>query len=153
MLFNCGIIKEGTEQILEADASKGIRPAVFRVQAQQKSLNYEIAVPLEKAAELAAGIGMQPNEKIAVGFEWGGWTREIKAAVAGQFGDSGARAQDQKSSDSMGELTGAGGDPRGLGGMRMGDSPEIAAMRKRQPKKYDFWVNIELAATIDQNIN
>lgn len=140
-LFHCGIKKKDTEEIVTAEENARITPAVFRMERQQKTLIYEMAIPLEKATELAPGIGTKIGENLTVGFEWGGWTKELKQVVSSQMGAAGSRARDIKASD---DLTGEGGDPRSVRGARMSDAPTLAAMRKRQPKKYLFWVDVKL---------
>lgn len=142
-MFHYGIISKDSKELLTAEEHEDIMPAVFRSQVQQQTVIYEFAVPLERATEFAPGIGTRPGEEITVGFEWGGWIRELKEAVASGMGATGARARDQRASD---DLKGEGGDPSDVRGMSIGDAPELAAMRKKQPPKYTFWVDIELAA-------
>jgi len=142
-LFHSGIIEKGVKDIVTAEESERITPAVFRMARQQKAFIYELAIPLERATKLAPGIGTKAGESLSVGFEWGGWTQELKKVVASTMGATGSKARDQRASD---DIAGKGaGDPRGVSRMRMGDSPDLARMRKRQPKKYIFWMDVKLA--------
>lgn len=142
-VFYYGMIGKGVKQIQPAVEREGILPAVFRYGRLEKALLYEFAIPLERAAELAPGIGTQPGQTVKVGFEWGGWSRNLQQFSASQFNQMATMARSDRPSD---DPTGEGGDPGGVSGMRMGDSPDIAAMRKMQPKKYDIWVDVGLAA-------
>lgn len=141
-LFHSGIIKKDTEEIVTAEESERITPAVFRMAREQKTFTYEIAIPLEKATELAPGIGTKAGENLAVGFEWGGWTKDLKQLVASQMGAAGSRARDERAADDPAR---EGADPQSVRGMSWSDRPELAAMRKSQPKKYMFWVDVKLA--------
>ena len=141
-LFHCGIITKDTEEIVTAEESERITPAVFRMVREQKTFTYELAIPLERATELAPGIGTKPGESLTIGFEWGGWTKDLKQLVASQMGAAGARARDERAAD---DPAGEGADPRDVRGMSWDDRPELAAMRKRQPKEYILWVNVKLA--------
>ena len=140
-VFHYGIIHKGKKEVLNADESEGILPAVFRINRDQAGLLYEFAVPLKKAKELAPGIGTEAGKTVILGFEWGGWSRQLQQSSASSMAAMGARARDERASDNLTD----GSDPGAVSGMRMGDAPEMAAMRKMQPKKYDFWVNVQLA--------
>jgi hypothetical protein len=142
VMFYCGIIGKGSKEITKAEESEKILPASFRIGSQQKTFIYEFAIPLEKATESAPGIGVQPGATLMLDFDWGGWSRELKEAVVSGLSAAATRAKDQRASD---DLTGGGGDPSDVARMRMGDAPEMAAMRKRKPKQYDIWVNLKLA--------
>lgn len=140
-VFHYGIISKGKKEVLNADESEGILPALFRINRDQTGLAYEFAVPLKKATELAPGIGTEPGETVILGFEWGGWSRQLQQVTAASMAARGAQARDQRASDNLTD----GSDPGGAGRMRETDAPEMAAMRKMQPKKYDFWVSVQLA--------
>ncbi len=142
LMFYCGIIGKGSKEIVKAEESEKILPASFRMGSQQKAFIYEFAIPLEKATELAPGIGVQPGATLMLDFDWGGWSRELKEAAISGLSAAATRARDQRASS---DLTGGGGDPSDVSRMRMGDAPEMAAMRKRKPKQYDIWVNLKLA--------
>jgi len=142
LMFYCGILGKGFKQIMRADESEKILPAAFRIGGQQKTFIYEFAVPLEKATQLASGVGARPGETLTIGFDWGGWSKEIKQAVASRMGDEASKARDQRASD---DHTGEGGGGQDARRMQMGDAPEMAAMRKMKPKQYDLWLNLKLA--------
>ena len=143
-VFYYGMISKGVKHIQQAEEREGILPAVFRYAPQpNRAVLFEFAVPLVRAADLAPGIGTQPGQTVKVGFEWGGWSRSLQQFSASQFNQMATAARADRPRE---DPTAEGGDPAAAGGMRMGDAPDIAAMRKMQPKKYDFWVDVNLAA-------
>jgi hypothetical protein len=137
------MISKGVKHVQQADEREGILPAVFRYGQQGRTLVYEFAVPMARATDLAPGIGTEPGQTVKIGFEWGGWSRSLQQFSASQFNQMATAARADKPRE---DPTAEGGDPMAVSGMRMGDSPDIAAMRKMQPKKYDLWVDISLAS-------
>jgi hypothetical protein len=143
-VFYYGMISKGVKNIQQAEEREGILPAVFRYGPQPgRTVVYEFAIPLARAAVLAPGIGSQPGQTVRIGFEWGGWSRALQQFSASQFGQMATAARADKPRE---DPTAEGGEPAAAAGMRMGDAPDIAAMRKMQPKKYDIWVDVNLAA-------
>lgn len=120
----------------EAEAATGeeVKPAIFRSAQQQNGIVYEFSIPLERKIQTAPGIGAEPGELIKVCFEWGGLTEQQKAARMARV-VRGAGARDRPSNPAV--------DPseaidRGTGAGRMPTT-------KGTPKKYDFWVDVQLA--------
>lgn len=105
------------------------KPAIYRIQQdQEKNVAIEFAVPLARVAELAPGIDTDPGKQIKVGFEWGGLTEAMKQARMNRF-----QNQSERSAEKVSEQP--------VGGTRASTS------RGRQsPKKYDFWVDVQLAS-------
>lgn len=118
---------------------EGIRPAVFRLKSEQKKVVYEFAVPLEKAADLAPGVGAKPGDPLKIGFEWGGWTPETKAAAAARLGARGSQAG---MSAGGSDITGAGGAIGSAGGGLPRE--QLQQMRRMMPKEYTFWYDVQL---------
>lgn len=143
-LFNYGIINKGSKQVLNADESQGILPAAFRISREQMALCYEFAIPLKRAAELAPGLGTEPGKTVTLNVEWGGWSKQMQQFTAAEMAQMETRARDERASDDL-AVRGDASDPQDVSGMRMGESPGMASMRKMQPKKFDFWVNVRLA--------
>jgi hypothetical protein len=105
------------------------KPAVYRIQQDQdKNVAIEFAIPLARVAELAPGIGTEPGKKIKVGFEWGGMTEAMKQARMNRF-----KSQSERSAEKVSEQP-AGG------------TTASTARGRRSPKKYDFWVDVQLAS-------
>ncbi len=95
---------------------------------------YEFAIPLEKAAGLAPGIGTEPGQNLKIGFEWGGLTEEMKKQRLTGVGAQSTRATGDRATGLTQERS-----------SRPRDSAGLASVRKRSPKKYDFWVDVKLA--------
>ncbi|MBU4329536.1 MAG: hypothetical protein KKB53_03430, partial [Acidobacteria bacterium] len=95
---------------------------------------------LEKAVELAPGVGAEPGDALVIGFEWGGWTAETKAAAAARMGAQGSQAgMSAGGTDFTGDRSGDGGDS-GL------PREQLQQMRRMMPKEYSFWYDVQLAA-------
>jgi hypothetical protein len=113
------------------------RPAVFKYASQGPGVVYEFSVPLARGSDLAAGLGAAPGASVAVGFEWGGETEEMRSAAAKRLREGANTANEQVGAG----MAGTGGLDSGAGG-RGGP----AAKRPAAPKKYAFWTKIKLAA-------
>lgn len=112
------------------------RPAVFKYAAEGPVAVYEFSVPLARGSELAAGVGAAPGASVAVGFEWGGETEEMRKAAAKRLREGANTANEQ-----------VGG---GLGGQSLDSGPRGAgpsAKRMPTPKKYVFWTTVKLATS------
>jgi hypothetical protein len=124
-------INKKSKSRYQSSESSEIKPAVFRVMKQQKSLVFEFAINLKRMMEQAPGLGIEPGKKVKVGFEWGGMTKEMKAEVKRR---SGALERSRSPSDdalSNRASEGAGSSvPMGI---------------PSGPKKYSFWVDVQLA--------
>jgi hypothetical protein len=119
--------KKAKENTPEAPADAKV--AVYRIQQdQEKNVAIEFAIPLARVAELAPGIGTKPGEQIKVGFEWGGMTEAMKQARMNRF-----QSQSERSTAKISEQP--------AGGTRASTS-----RGRRSPKKYDFWVDVQLAS-------
>ncbi len=122
-----------TKEKSEAKTSTGeeIKQAIFRSAQQENGIVYEFSIPLERKIEKAPGVGAEPGELIKVCFEWGGLTDQMKAARAarGQGSSGSPMSPAVRPTEAMDTGTGAGAMPRVRG----------------TPKKYSFWVNVQLA--------
>lgn len=134
IVFRCQIKNKGDKEEKDAVSREGILPAVFRVKSQQKKIVYEFAVPLARPEPYTAGVGTDPGNAVKVGFQWGGWTREMKRNAADRLAASGSRA---RASRAVGLESERGGASSG--------TPPLSSMRRRKPKEYNFWVDIQLA--------
>jgi len=111
-----------------------VKRALFRFAKEQDTVIYEFAIPLEKRVELATGIGIEPGKAIKIGFEWGGMTKTMRESRMKRMGDQSIRTSATKASDLKGERR----DGRA-------SSNTMSSMRKRSPKKYSFWADVQLA--------
>ncbi len=115
----------------------GLIPAIFRAeQSQDGAYIWEFAIPMARRADMAPGIGASPGQLIKVGFEWGGPTEEWKQAQAARIGSQSAQAR----------ATEAGGlTSEREASSRLDSDIGLAGMRRAMPKKYNFWVDVQLA--------
>ncbi len=125
------IINKKSKSRSQSSESSEIKPAVFRVMKQQKSLVFEFGINLKRMMEQVPGSGIEPGKKVKVGFEWGGMTKEMKAEV-------------KRRSAALERTRSSGGDEvdnRASAGA--GRSVPIGLLSG--PKKYSFWVDVQLA--------
>ena len=112
-------------------AKKGAKTASFRFLKQQNNFVFEFVVPLEMIVTNIPDLKEEPAQKIKVGFEWGGLTKEMKAAL-------------MRRRAALGETRGMEFEPdSNLAGAGAGSSVPIGALAG--PKKYEFWLNVQLA--------
>jgi bisphosphoglycerate-dependent phosphoglycerate mutase len=109
--------------------------AVFNSTQSQDRIVYEFAVPLEKPADDAFGIGVQPGQSIKVAFEWGGMTEEMKQARLSRMGQMSTRG---------GASAGGVGDMTSERQVNSG-SADMASIRRNAPKQYCLWVDVVIA--------
>jgi hypothetical protein len=125
------IINKKSKSRSQSSESSEIKPAVFRVMKQQKSLVFEFAFNLKRMMEQVPGSGIEPGKKVKVGFEWGGMTKEMETEV-------------KRRSAALERTRSSGGDEvdnRASAGA--GSSVPMGLLSG--PKKYSFWVDVQLA--------
>ena len=103
-----------------------VQPAVYKYAAKGGMLIYEFLVPLVRANDNLAGVGVEAGKTVMVGIEYGGMTEEMRKARNRQTGDAGI-ANEQVTA--------------GMG--RVGNI--IGSTGGTTPKKYTFWTEIQLA--------
>jgi hypothetical protein len=112
-----------------SDVPAEAKPALYRMQKEQEgTIGFEFAIPLTREADLAPGIGTEAGKQIKVGFEWGGMTEAMKQARMERF-----RSRSERSAETVSDQP-AGG------------TTASTARGRRSPKKYDFWVDVQLAS-------
>jgi hypothetical protein len=124
-----------------SEAQDPIIPA-FRNSIQQKTVIYEFLIPLKRLAELSKEIGANPGKAVQVCFEWGGATKELERAAAGQISSQATRATGESGMGGLKSERDTSAE-KVLGDVESGS--ELAAMRKRIPQQYSFWVEVKLA--------
>lgn len=137
-LFDCSLVDSEGKVFAPAVGGGQSLPPVFRLGRNGQDVVYEFRVPLSKREDHPAAIGTSPGQTIKVGFEWGGLTKEMRAAMAARIGDQGAQAK-QGNSD-FGENIAEGREDNRT------SSASLASML-RGPKKHSFWVDLTLAAS------
>jgi hypothetical protein len=103
------------------------RPAVFKYAPDGQAVAYEFSVPLLRGSDAVAGVSSEAGGAIAVGFEWGGQTAEMKKAAAKRLREGANFANEDADR----------GDPQIIGSTKSGPTP----------KKYSFWTTVKLAAS------
>lgn len=129
---NVFIINKDEETIRPSAEHK---PAVFKSARYEDRIVYEFAVPLEKPADNAFGIGTQPGQSFKMAFEWGGMTEEMKQARLSRMAQMSTRGG--SSAGGVGDMT---SERRVSSG-----SAEMASLRRNAPKQYCVWVDVATA--------
>ena len=103
-----------------------VQPAVYKYAAKGSLLIYEFLVPLVRANENLAGVGVEPGKTVMIGIEYGGMTDEMRRARNRQTGNAGI-ANEQVVTGRAGKIIDStGGD--------------------KSAKKYTLWSLVQLAA-------
>jgi hypothetical protein len=124
------IVNEKSEPGSEPSESSKIKPAAFRVMKQQNLLVFELAIPLKRMTEQTSAVGIEPGKKVAIGFEWGGMTEEMRKEAKRR---SAALERTRSSSDDAADNTAGAG---------VGSSVPMGLLSG--PAKYSFWVEVQL---------
>jgi hypothetical protein len=137
-LFDSSLVDGDGKVVAPAVGGGQSLPPVFRLGRSGQDVVYELRVPLSKREDHPAAIGTSAGEAIKVGFEWGGMTKEMRAAMAARIGDQGVQARSGGGSIDSNNLAEGREDNSEGGG-------SLASML-RGPKKHSFWVDLTLAA-------
>ena len=129
--FYQGDVKDKKGKILTPTALGGeLAVPLFRAQAKQKMMVYELVMSLRILEKLSAKDKMEPGKTVKVGFEWGGLTERMKAQRMRRLEQGSAKE------------TGSGAQSVWGAEKQEGSSEPL---RRKGPKKYSFWVDVELA--------
>jgi hypothetical protein len=133
-IFYQGDVRDKKGNILTPAALGGeLAVPVFKSQPKQKMMVYEFVMPLRILENLSAKHKMEPGKTVKIGFEWGGLTERMKAERMARLERSTTREAERRAKDIReGEV------------QKIGDEP-VAPELKKGPKKYSFWVDVELA--------
>jgi hypothetical protein len=131
VFFNEVLDRKGNASIIDSGPSA---PA-FNSMKGGGVVAYEFRIPLKKGAEQPGGIGTEPGKDFKIGFEWGGMTEEMRKQRLMGVSDSGTGGR----ADSATGLT----SERSKSAAR--DGTGLSSVRKRSPKKYNFWAEVNLA--------
>jgi hypothetical protein len=138
--YDCERINKISKSLFKFSEAQDPKIPLFRNSSQQKTIVYEFLIPLKRLAEISTEIGADPGKTVQVCFEWGGATKEMKEALAGQISDRATRATAERPVG----LTEERDTGEGVGDVEH-DRSQLAAMRKRIPQQYSFWVEVKLA--------
>ena len=129
--FYQGDVKDKKGKILTPTALGGeLAVPLFRAQAKQKMMVYELVMSLRILEKLSAKHKMEPGKTVKVGFEWGGLTERMKAQRMARLEQGAVRDSERRAKEGETQRTG-------------GTSGE--ARLSKGPKKYSFWVDVNLA--------
>lgn len=137
-LFDCSLVDGEGKVVTPAVGGGQSLPPVFRLGRSGQDVVYELRVPLPKGEDHPAAIGTSPGQALKVGFEWGGMTKEMRAAMAARMGDQGVQARSGGGSIDNNNIAEGREDT--------GDSGASLAPMLRGPKKHLIWVDLTLAA-------
>lgn len=133
-IFYQGDVRDKKGNILTPTALGGeLAMPIFKSQPKQKMMVYEFVMPLRILEKLSAKHKMEPGKTVKIGFEWGGLTERMKAQRMARLEQGTAREAESRAKDVReGEVQRTGGSSGSLGS-------------RKGPKKYSFWVDVELA--------
>ncbi|MBN2408547.1 MAG: hypothetical protein JXE07_02325 [Candidatus Aminicenantes bacterium] len=126
VIFAATAVNKKGEEIFPAGPVPDVDLPGFRYGRLEGQVVYELRVPLCSRDHHPAGIGAEPGKALKLGFEWGGMTEEMKAAMRGRGG--GMPGTDMTAERTTGSYS--------------GPVPDVA----KGPKKYSFWVDAKLAS-------
>jgi hypothetical protein len=134
-LFGCdGVNKKGEVVPL---ATRGV--ATYRAGKDGKNTVYEFVIPMAFLKDPASETPFDTTKPFKFGFEWGGATPEILKALVSDLGDQGVRAGGERGGNLETQVRGE------ESGEYTAGSPDMSSMRRRLPKKYDFWIDLKVA--------
>jgi len=133
-IFYQGDVRDKKGNILTPTALGGeLAIPIFKSQPKQKMMVYEFVMPLRILEKLSAKHKMEPGKTVKIGFEWGGLTERMKAQRMARLRQGAARESERRAKDVReGEVQRTGGSSGSFGS-------------RKGPKKYSFWVDVELA--------
>jgi len=140
IMLSSEIINKNNKSKTPEDVNDKTRTAWFRMKEQQGMVVYEFSIPLEMASEINKGIGIEPGKNIKVGFEWGGMTKEMQMAMNRDAALSNLPQTCATSSSCEPPSDRKNMSDRGPTTYTFGSRSRV-----RSPKKYCFWVNVQLA--------
>lgn len=127
VVYEATAVNKKGEELFPAGPVPDVDLPGFRYGRLQDQVVYEFRVPLCSRDVHPAGIGVEPGKQVKIGFEWGGLTEEMRAAMRGRGG----------------VMTGADMTGERATGSYDGRVPDVA----QGPKKYSFWVDAKLAVS------
>jgi hypothetical protein len=134
VITDATVINEKSKSTPEEAETMEYKAAVYKTSRQQDGLVYEFVIPLERVHDFAPGISAAPGDTVKINFQWGGMTDAMKAQRMKRLGDASSRARPQKATDNATQ------ERRVSSG-----SADMSSIRRRSPKKHDFWVDVRLA--------
>lgn len=117
------------EEISATAPVPGVLNPGFKIDKKGDAFIYEFRVPLLRTEISPRGMGVEPGQSLKIGFEWGGMTEALMKRLSEQSGGTGVSSEGRAmNAPGRGSATGAPGSASG-----------------RMPKKYSFWIDVNLA--------
>lgn len=140
-IYQNGVVNKGSDVVVPIKVASAQAPA-FKITQTREAMTYEFRIPLPNEEGKVVGIGTKPGDEIAVGFEWGGMTKEYKEMLKKRYRTQGGGSSKGGVSTEM-----PGSDEASEIGASIGRGPTSRAgtARSRTPKRYDFFASVKLA--------
>lgn len=139
-IYQNGVVNKDSDKVIPIKVASAQAPA-FNVAQGRETMTFEFRVPLQNEEGKIVGIGTTPGAEIAVGFEWGGMTPEVKASLTKKYGTPRGRSSKGGVSESI-----PGSDEMESGGsMSTGGGTRTQYPRSAIPPKHELWEFIKLA--------
>lgn len=112
-------------------------PAFRSMPIKGVGIVHEFKIPLAVLEQVSADYGLKPGQSLKVGFEWGGFTKEVQDALAKEQADRNVAARERAAAaDSVGQERRDGSESDRF--------QTMAQLRNRAPK-FAFWTDVKLA--------
>ena len=119
------------EEISAAEPIAGVLNPGFKISKKGDAFIYEFRVPLLRSETSPRGMDVKPGQNVKIGFEWGGMTEALMKRLSAQPDATGISSEGRAQNVPNSRRGGATGAPGNTS--------------KRMPKKYSFWIDINLA--------
>lgn len=140
-IYQNGVVNKGSDVVVPIKVASAQAPA-FKVSQTREAMIFEFRIPLPNDEGKVVGIGAKPGEEIAIGFEWGGLTKEYKDMMLKKKGTR--RGVSSKGGVST-EMPGSGESGAIGASAGRGPSSRAGVARSRTPKRYSFFSSVKLA--------
>jgi hypothetical protein len=139
-IYQNGVVNKNSETVIPIKVASAQAPA-FKTAQGPGTMTFEFRVPLQNEEGKIVGIGTTPGAEIAVAFEWGGMTPEVKAMLTKKHGTRRGRS----SKGGVSESIPGSSEMESGGSIRTGGGTRTQYPRSAIPKKYIVWEFIKLA--------
>lgn len=112
-------------------------PAFRSMPVKGVGIVHEFKIPLVVLEQVSADYALEPGQSLKIGFEWGGFTKEVQDALAKEQADRNVAARERAAAaDSVGSERRDGSEH---------DRFSTMAQLRNRARKYEFWTGVKLA--------
>jgi len=112
-------------------------PAFRSMPVKGVGIIHEFKIPLVVLEQVSADYALEPGQSLKIGFEWGGFTKEVQDALAKEQADRNVAARERAAAaDSVGQERRDGSEY---------DRFSTMAQLRNRARKYEFWTAVKLA--------